>query len=116
MGDLLSKAEYAALAKDISLPSKAFINGAFKPAISGKTFATNNPATGDFLTDVAACSSDDVDFAVSNAKEAFEDGRWRSISPRERKAVLLKFANLLESHQHEPVSYTHLTLPTNREV
>ncbi len=36
MGDLLSKAEYAALAKDISLPSKAFINGAFKPAISGK--------------------------------------------------------------------------------
>jgi gamma-glutamyl-gamma-aminobutyraldehyde dehydrogenase len=35
MGDLLSKAEYAALAKDISLPSKAFINGAFKAAISG---------------------------------------------------------------------------------
>ncbi len=53
------------------------------------------------MTDVAACSSEDVDFAVSNAKEAFEDGRWRSISPRERKAVLLKFANLLESHQHE---------------
>jgi len=101
MGDLLSKAEYAALAKDISLPSKAFINGAFKSSISGKTFATNNPATGDFLTDVAACSSEDVDFAVSNAKEAFEDGRWRSISPRERKAILLKFASLLENHQHE---------------
>lgn len=82
MGDLLSKAEYAAIAKEISLPSNAFIDGAFKPAISGQTFATHNPATGEFLTDVAACSSEDVDFAVSNAKEAFEDGRWRSISPR----------------------------------
>ena len=50
---------------------------------------------------VAACSSEDVALAVSSAKEAFEDGRWSSVSPRERKAVLLKFANLLESHQHE---------------
>lgn len=36
MGDLLSKAEYAAIAKSISLPSNAFINGAFKPSLSGK--------------------------------------------------------------------------------
>jgi gamma-glutamyl-gamma-aminobutyraldehyde dehydrogenase len=45
MGDLLSKAEYAALAKDISLPSEAFINGAFKPAISGKTRTIRRPMT-----------------------------------------------------------------------
>ncbi|MFC6340121.1 aldehyde dehydrogenase family protein [Pseudomonas sp. CCM 7891] len=101
MGDLLTKADYAAIAKELALPSNAFINGAFTPAKSGKTFATHNPATGVFLTDVAACSSDDVDYAVSNAKEAFDDGRWRSLAPRERKAVLLKFADLLERNQHE---------------
>ena len=69
MGDLLSKAEYSAIAKDISFPGNAFINGAFKPAISGKTFETTNPATGEFLANVAACSSEDVDYAVSSANE-----------------------------------------------
>lgn len=101
MGDLLTAAEYAALAQSISFPSNAFINGAFKPAISGQTFATYNPATGEFLTDVAACASEDVDYAVVKAKEAFDDGRWRLLAPGERKAVLLKFARLIERNRHE---------------
>ncbi|MFJ4143235.1 aldehyde dehydrogenase [Pseudomonas sp. NPDC089734] len=101
MRDLLTAAEYAAIAQSISLPTNAFINGAFKPAISGNTFTTTNPATGKALTEVAACSSEDVDYAVSKAKEAFEDGRWRLLSPGERKAVLLKFAKLLERNRHE---------------
>ncbi|MVV49748.1 aldehyde dehydrogenase [Pseudomonas sp. PB120] len=101
MGDLLTRAEYAAIANELSFPCNAFINGTFTPAISGRTFATKNPATGEFLADVAACASEDVDLAVSSAREAFEDGRWRSISPRERKTVLLKFADLLEQHSHE---------------
>lgn len=101
MGDLLTAPEYAALAQSISFPSNAFINGAFKPAISGQTFATYNPATGEFLTDVAACASEDVDYAVAKAKEAFDDGRWRLLAPGERKAVLLKFARLIERNRHE---------------
>ncbi|AZD36459.1 Aldehyde dehydrogenase [Pseudomonas chlororaphis subsp. aurantiaca] len=101
MRDLLTAAEYAALAKTLSFPSNAFINGSFKPAISGNTFATTNPATGAFLTEVAACAAEDVDFAVGKAREAFEDGRWRLLAPGERKAVLLKFAKLLERNRHE---------------
>jgi gamma-glutamyl-gamma-aminobutyraldehyde dehydrogenase len=101
MRDLLTAAEYAAIAKSISFPTNAFINGAFKPAISGNTLATVNPATGETLTEIAACSSEDVDYAVSKAKEAFEDGRWRLLPPGERKAVLLKFAKLLENNRHE---------------
>jgi gamma-glutamyl-gamma-aminobutyraldehyde dehydrogenase len=101
MRDLLTAAEYAAIAKSISFPNNAFINGAFKPAISGKTLATVNPATGETLTEIAACSSEDVDYAVGKAKEAFEDGRWRLLPPGERKAVLLKFAKLLEDNRHE---------------
>ncbi|RJX74853.1 aldehyde dehydrogenase [Pseudomonas sp. LS-2] len=101
MRDLLTAAEYAAIAKSITFPTNAFINGAFKPAISGNTLATVNPATGETLTEIAACSSEDVDYAVSKAKEAFDDGRWRLLPPGERKAVLLKFAKLLENNRHE---------------
>lgn len=101
MSNLLTAVEYAAIAQSICFPANAFINGAFKPALSGRTFATHNPATGDFLADIAACDSADVDYAVSKAKEAFEDGRWRLLSPGERKSVLLKFALLLERNSHE---------------
>lgn len=101
MHDLLTAAEYAAIAKSMSFPNTAFINGAFKPAISGNTFSTLNPATCDLLTEVSACGSEDVDYAVSKAKEAVEDGRWRLLPPGERKAVLLKFAKLLENNRHE---------------
>ena len=42
-----------------------------------------------------------MDFAVAKAKEAFDDGRWRLLAPAERKAVLLKFAKLMERNRHE---------------
>lgn len=101
MPELLTAEDYAALAKTVSLPQNAFINGAFRPAASGKTFETINPATGEVLTEVAACDADDVDYAVAKAREAFDDGRWRLRAPAERKAVLLKFAKLLERNWHE---------------
>ncbi|MGO8632021.1 aldehyde dehydrogenase family protein, partial [Rhizobium ruizarguesonis] len=53
------------------------------------------------LAEIAACDATDVDAAVSKAKHAFDDGRWRLRSPRERKAVLLKLARLLEDNRHE---------------
>lgn len=101
MSDLLTAEEYAALAKTVSLPQNAFINGSFRPAISGRTFKTMNPATGEQLTEVAACDAADVDYAVSKAKEAFDDGRWQLRPPSERKAVLLKLARLMQRHRHE---------------
>jgi gamma-glutamyl-gamma-aminobutyraldehyde dehydrogenase len=101
MHDVLTADEYAAIADAIELPGNAFINGAFRPAASGKTYETINPATGKVLTSVAACDAEDVDYAVSKAREAFDDGRWHLRSPGERKTVLLKFAKLLEENSHE---------------
>jgi gamma-glutamyl-gamma-aminobutyraldehyde dehydrogenase len=101
MHDLLTAAEYAAIAKSMSYPSNAFVDGAFRPAQSGKTFKTTNPATGEVLTEIAACDATDVDNAVAKAKDAFDDGRWHLRSPGERKEVLLKFARLLERNRHE---------------
>lgn len=101
MTDLLTAAEYAAIAATLSFSGNAFIDGAFRPAASGKTFPTVNPATGRTLAEVAACDADDVDFAVARAKQAFDDGRWRQLSPGERKAVLLRLAKLMEENRHE---------------
>jgi len=101
MTRLLAASEYAAIAAKIALPTQAFIDGAFVPAVSGETFQTTNPATGKVLAEISACDARDVDLAVARAKAAFEDGRWHRRSPSERKTVLLKFADLLEQHSHE---------------
>lgn len=101
MSQLLTAPEYAALAEKIVLLTQAFVDGAFVPAASGRTFATSNPATGQTLTEIAACDAVDVDIAVAKAKAAFEDGRWSRRSPAARKATLLRFAALLEQHACE---------------
>lgn len=98
---LLTAAQYAALAQSIKLPTQAFVDGTFRPALSGKTFETTNPATGQTLAQIAACGPEDVDVAVAAAKAAYEDGRWSRLSPGERKHILLRFADLLEQNAHE---------------
>ncbi len=72
----LTTEEYKAIAADLMLPTQAFVDGSFRPAKSGKTFDSVNPATGEVIAKVAACGAADVDFAVDKARDAFEDGRW----------------------------------------
>ncbi|MCT7378078.1 aldehyde dehydrogenase [Chelativorans salis] len=101
MRELLTREEYEAIAANLSLPVNAFIDGSFRPAKSGKTFETLNPATGVKLADVAACDAQDVDFAVSKAREAFDDGRWSKLHPAERKEVLIRLCKLMTRNRHE---------------
>ncbi|MEZ0188106.1 aldehyde dehydrogenase [Ralstonia solanacearum] len=101
MAQVLTAAEYAEIARKIALPTQAFVDGAFVSSVSGNTFQTTNPATGEVLAEIAACDARDVDIAVARAKAAFEDGRWHRRSPGQRKATLLRFADLLEQHAHE---------------
>ena len=51
---LLTHEEYKAIAAGLSFPTTAFIDGHFRPAISGRTFDTINPATREVLAQVAA--------------------------------------------------------------
>ncbi len=98
---LLTRDEYRAIAEAMSFPGGAFIDGGYRPAISGKTFQTANPATGEKLADVAACDADDVDFAVQKAREAFDDGRWSKMHPAERKEVLIRLCKLVTRNAPE---------------
>lgn len=76
----------------------AFIDGAFTPALSGATFESINPATGQKLTDIARCDEADVDRAVASARAAFESGVWSRKHPSERREILLKLVALLEEN------------------
>ena len=99
--ELLTREEYAALADGMSFAAQAFVDGGYRPAASGKTFVSVNPATGAELAQVAACGAEDVDFAVQKAREAFEDGRWSRMNPSARKDVLIRFAKLLTRNARE---------------
>ncbi|MEQ9692952.1 aldehyde dehydrogenase [Shimia sp. SDUM112013] len=99
--DLLTREEYQAIAANLTFPSTAFVDGGYRPAASGRTFKTVNPATGETLAEIAACDSQDVDFAVTKAREAFEDGRWSKLHPSDRKDILIRFAKLLTRDARE---------------
>jgi gamma-glutamyl-gamma-aminobutyraldehyde dehydrogenase len=101
MSDLLTTEEYKAIAAGLSFPTQAFIDGHFRPALSGKTFDTLNPATGQVLAKVAACDAADVDLAVTKARDAFEDGRWSRLHPRDRKEALIRLAKLIMLNARE---------------
>lgn len=101
MGDLLTHDEYKAIAARLEFPTQAFIDGRFRPAASGKTFETTNPATGAVLAKVASCGPEDVELAVGKARDAFEDGRWSRLHPSQRKETLLRLAKLLKRNARE---------------
>ncbi|MEL6450693.1 MAG: aldehyde dehydrogenase [Pseudomonadota bacterium] len=92
---MLTADEYRAIAASLSPATTAYIDGGYRPAISGKTFASVNPATGAPLADIAACDAQDVDFAVTKARAAFDDGRWSRLHPSARKDVLIRLCKLM---------------------
>eukprot|EP01137_Pigoraptor_chileana_P015489 Opistho-2@71472 len=82
--------------------TKLFIDNTFVDAVSGKTFETINPSTGDVITRVAEADAADVEIAVKAASKAFYEGPWgTTISARERGTYIHRLANLMEKHREE---------------
>jgi len=80
---------------------KLIINGEAVDALSGRTFETRNPATGERITDVAEAGADDVDCAVRAARAAFDGGPWRTMRPAERARLLWRLGDLVLAHADE---------------
>ncbi len=78
-----------------------FIGGKWQDSVSGKTFATLDPSTGEPICQVAEGDKADVDLAVKAARKAFESGPWPKMSASERGRYLNKLADLIEDHQEE---------------
>ncbi|WP_101757858.1 aldehyde dehydrogenase [Oceanicoccus sp. KOV_DT_Chl] len=96
-----SLAYWQAAAADLTIEGRAFINGAYTAAESGETFTCNSPIDGRKLVDVASCDTADVDKTVALARQAFDEGSWANLAPAKRKAVLLRFADLIANHSEE---------------
>ena len=97
----MSQINWKERAEHMNFNGQAFINGQRVDALSGATFECISPCDGRKLADVARCDKADVDAAVSVAREAFEDGRWAHLSPRKRKEILIRFADLIVQSKNE---------------
>ena len=96
-----SQSEWQALADNLTLEGRAYLNGTYQWAVDGGTFASISPIDGRELAAIASCDQSDADQAVLAARTAFEAGIWSQLAPAKRKAVLLRFADLIEAYGDE---------------
>jgi aldehyde dehydrogenase (NAD+) len=80
---------------------RMLIDGELVEALSGRTFESLNPATGELLAHVAEGNADDINVAVASARRAFDSGPWTRMKPLDRQTILSKFADLVEQHHAE---------------
>lgn len=98
---MTSLADWRARAKALQVETGLIIDGKAVPALDGATHPVINPATGATIAEAACGSAADIDRAVAAAKAAWEDGRWRHMYPRERMAVMRRWADLVEVQAEE---------------
>ena len=86
--------------KDQSLlQSKAYVNGAWIGAHSGRSFPVTNPATGAELGRVADLGAEETRAAIIAANEAWP--AWRSRTAKERAAILRRWYELIMANQED---------------
>jgi len=94
----LDHSAWKARAKTLKIETGLFIDGTFAPATDGAVFTALDPSNGQTVAEVSCGNGSDIDRAVASAKAAWDDGRWRHMSPRARMAVFRRFADLVEEN------------------
>ena len=93
---------------EMNLCIRNFINGQFLDMPSINTdliIKKHSPRDGRLLYQFYSGSSQEVDQAVDNAIEIFENGCWSEVSVHQRKSVLQKFADLIDKNKEELALY-----------
>jgi aldehyde dehydrogenase (NAD+) len=81
----------------LSLIFQIFINNEFRNSLSGETFVTINPSTGEKIADIQAGNKADIDVAVEAARKAFHrTSPWRRMNASERGKLIYRLADLME--------------------
>jgi aldehyde dehydrogenase (NAD+) len=102
MTTITAPASRAATAPRVKVgQTKMLIDGKWVDSVSGKTFETINPATGEVIARVAEGDKADVDKAVKAARLAFEEGPWKKMNARERGRLMYRLADLIEKNVEE---------------
>jgi len=82
-------------------PQQLLIGGKWREASSGATLDVLDPATGEVFAQAAAGGAADIDLAVRSARQAFEEGPWKSTPPAERARLLWKLSDVIEANAAE---------------
>jgi len=77
------------------------IGSAWRDASDGARLDVFEPSTGEVLCTVPSATLDDAAAAVTAAREAFDDKRWRGMLPGEREKIMLRLADLVDAHFDE---------------
>lgn len=93
----LSKEQIFEQAKQAELWAGNLIPGHKPGAVMENTTPIDNSKIGTIENGTAA----DVDVAVLKAREGFESGVWSGLAPAERKAVMLRWVDLMQQHAEE---------------
>ncbi|MEW2354478.1 aldehyde dehydrogenase [Spirillospora sp. NPDC029432] len=91
--------EWLARADRLDPCTEHHIDGA--PSPGEGTAPVVSPRDGRTIAQVASAGTADVDRAVGAARRAFDDGPWPRLPPAERKAALLRWADLVERDREE---------------
>jgi aldehyde dehydrogenase (NAD+) len=67
---------------------RLFIDGDFVDSVSGETFQTHDPSTGEVVATVANATPEDADRAIGAARRAFDEGPWATMKPQERTRLM----------------------------
>ncbi|MFJ9590455.1 aldehyde dehydrogenase [Streptomyces acidicola] len=78
-----------------------FIGGTWVEPSSGEYFESTNPATRELLYRAARGNATDIQRAVSAAREAFEDPRWRDLSQTRRGHLLRRLGDLIAQNAED---------------
>ena len=78
-----------------------FINGQTVAPSSGAYVAVVDPATEEVVCEAPDSDAHDVDTAIRNARQAFEDSAWTRARPADRERLLIQLACLIEQHGDE---------------
>ena len=88
-------------AQSLTIEGHAFINGKYVDAHNKETFFCISPIDGRTIANIALCTEVEANQAVDCARIVFEQGTWSKEAPVNRKAIMLKFADLIELHGNE---------------
>ncbi|RYG90309.1 aldehyde dehydrogenase [Loktanella sp. IMCC34160] len=98
---MLDQTRIEALRNSAVPPALHIIDGERRAASDGGTMDVLSPLDGRVLTTMARGTKEDTEAAIAAARRAFDDGRWSSLPPARRKAVMLKWADLIEAEKTE---------------
>jgi gamma-glutamyl-gamma-aminobutyraldehyde dehydrogenase len=101
MTDNRSRDDWQASLDALEPKTGIFVDGAFGPAASGAEFVRVRPMDGRDAYAAARGDKADIDRAVVSGKRAFDDRRWRGKDPAEKKAIMLRWAELVLANAAE---------------